>query len=55
MKLFIAAHNVAAHREFDQGKRDEQAVTVADLSRTIGEKAKVEEELELVCGRIEAE
>ncbi|XP_021829885.1 uncharacterized protein LOC110770112 [Prunus avium] len=48
MKLFIAAQNVAAHYEFDRGKRDEQAVTVAELKRTISEKEKVEEELEQV-------
>ncbi|PQM42209.1 uncharacterized protein Pyn_23037 [Prunus yedoensis var. nudiflora] len=40
LKLFIAAQNVAAHLELDQGKRDEQAVTVTELSRTIGEKIK---------------
>ncbi|CAL2272353.1 unnamed protein product [Prunus armeniaca] len=37
LKLFIAAQNVAAHRE------------------TISEKAKVEEELDLVPGRLETE
>ncbi|XP_021828681.1 probable E3 ubiquitin-protein ligase LUL4 [Prunus avium] len=47
-KLFVAAQNVAAHRDFDRGKRDEQAMTMAELNRTYGEKAKVEEELELV-------
>ncbi|XP_008244897.1 PREDICTED: uncharacterized protein LOC103343005 [Prunus mume] len=55
LKLFVATQNVAAHREFDRGQRDEQAVTVAKLNRTIGEKAKVEEELGLVWGRLEAE
>ncbi|VVA41276.1 PREDICTED: E3 ubiquitin-ligase [Prunus dulcis] len=55
LKLFVVAQNVAAHREFDRGKRDEQAVTVAELSRTIAEKAKVKEELELAQGRLEAE
>ncbi|PQQ21350.1 uncharacterized protein Pyn_36855 [Prunus yedoensis var. nudiflora] len=49
-KLFVAAQNVAAYRDFDQGKRDEHAVTIAKLNRTIGEKAKVEEELSLVQG-----
>ncbi|CAL8162193.1 unnamed protein product [Prunus armeniaca] len=54
LKLFIAAQNVAAHSEFDHEKRDEQAVTTAELSRTIGEKAKMEEELLLVQSRLEA-
>lgn len=55
MKLFIATQNVAAHCEFERGKRDEQAVTVAKLKWTVGEKAKVEEELEQMCGRLEEE
>ncbi|PQQ04130.1 uncharacterized protein Pyn_41192 [Prunus yedoensis var. nudiflora] len=55
MKLFIAAQNVATHCEFDRGKRDEKAVTVAELKRTVGEKAKVEEELEQMRGRLEEE
>ncbi|CAL9025323.1 unnamed protein product, partial [Prunus brigantina] len=55
MKLFIAAQNVAAHREFDRGKRDEHAVTTAELKRTIVEKTKVEEELEQMRGRMEEE
>ncbi|XP_008225455.1 PREDICTED: uncharacterized protein LOC103325102 [Prunus mume] len=55
VKLFIAARNVAAHREFDRGKRDEHAVTVAELNRTIGEKPKSEDELELAVVRLEAE
>lgn len=55
LKLFVVAQNVAAHRDFDRGKRDEQAVTVAELKRTIREKAKVEEELEQTRGQLEEE
>ncbi|PQP94150.1 uncharacterized protein Pyn_16105 [Prunus yedoensis var. nudiflora] len=47
--------SLAAHCEFDRGKRDGQAVTVAELKRTVGEKAKVEEELEQMRGRLEEE
>ncbi|CAL2242454.1 unnamed protein product [Prunus armeniaca] len=52
LKLFIAAQNVVAHREFDRGKRDEHAVTAAELSRTIGEKAKVEKELSVAQSQL---
>ncbi|KAI5312771.1 hypothetical protein L3X38_041945 [Prunus dulcis] len=55
LKLYIAAQNVATHREFDRGKRDEQAVTTIELNMNIAEKAKVEEELEIFWGRLEAE
>ncbi|CAL2255760.1 unnamed protein product [Prunus armeniaca] len=48
MKLYFVAQNVAAHREFDRGKRDEQMVTIVKLNRTIREKTRVEEELEAV-------
>lgn len=44
-----------AHRDFNRGKRDKQVVTSAELSKTIGEKAKVEEELSLVQGQLDAE
>ncbi|XP_021824477.1 uncharacterized protein LOC110765618 [Prunus avium] len=54
-KLFVAAQNVNAHLDFDRGKRNENAVTLAELNRTIGEKSKVVEELELVRGRLAAE
>ncbi|PQQ11222.1 uncharacterized protein Pyn_18893 [Prunus yedoensis var. nudiflora] len=54
LKLSVAAQNIAAHGDFDRGKR-EHAVTFAELNRTTGEKAKVEEELELVRGRLEAD
>ncbi|XP_021829891.1 uncharacterized protein LOC110770116 [Prunus avium] len=54
-KLFVAAQNVAAHRDFDRGKRDEHALTTAELNRTIVEKTKVEEELLVVQGRLDAE
>lgn len=55
MKLFVATQNVVAHRDLDRGRRDEQAMTVAELKRTIGEKAKVEEELEQTRSQLEEE
>ncbi|KAH0996866.1 hypothetical protein GBA52_020730 [Prunus armeniaca] len=55
LKLFVATQNMVAHRDLDWGRRDEQAMTVAELKRTIGEKAKVEEELEQTRSRLEEE
>ncbi|CAL2270116.1 unnamed protein product [Prunus armeniaca] len=43
------------HCELNRGKKDEQVVTAVKLSKTIGEKAKVEEELLLMQDRLEAE
>ncbi|KAI5339028.1 hypothetical protein L3X38_018300 [Prunus dulcis] len=49
------AQNVVVHCQFERGKKDEQAVTVAKLKRMVGEKAKVEEKLEQMRGCLEEE
>lgn len=41
VKLYVAAQNVAAHREFDKGKKDKQAMTRAELNKTIGGKGRL--------------
>ncbi|KAI5334650.1 hypothetical protein L3X38_024783 [Prunus dulcis] len=52
MKLYIIAQNVAAHLEFDWGKRDEQTVSITELNRTIREKSRVEEKLKAARGSL---